>query len=84
MRPNLSTWQALALAAQFGATLAVAVGLGILVGSFLDGRLGTGILFTLLGVFGGLASAVIGVVQLMNFVQRRNAAQRDRDNERGE
>ncbi|MBI4492962.1 MAG: AtpZ/AtpI family protein [Chloroflexi bacterium] len=79
MRPNLSTLQALAVATQFGFTLAVAVGLGILLGSFLDARLGTGVLFLLLGVLAGLASAVIGTVQLMNFIQRRQTAARENE-----
>lgn len=78
MRPNLSTLQALAVATQFGFTLAVAVGLGILVGSFLDGLLGTGVLFTILGVFAGLAATVISTVQLMNFIQRRQEGQHKR------
>lgn len=76
MRVRLSTLQALAVVTQFGFTIVVAVGLGILVGTFLDGLFGTEIVFTILGGIGGLASAVIGTVQLMNFIQRRQSAAR--------
>lgn len=76
MRPNLSTLQALAVVTQFGFTLVVAVGLGIFVGSLLDGQLRTGVLFTILGALAGLAATVMGTVQLMNFIQRRQSAAR--------
>jgi hypothetical protein len=54
----------------------VAVGLGIFVGGLLDRQLGTQVLFTVLGAIAGLASAAIGTVQLMNFIQRRKQAPR--------
>jgi len=80
---NLSTWQAIAVATQFGFTLAVAVGLGIFVGNAIDARLGlhNAPVFTLLGVFAGLASAIVGTIQMMrSFIQRNNAsAERDKE-----
>lgn len=74
MRPNLKTWQALAIATQFGFTMAAAVGLGFFMGSAIDGWLGTGLVFTLLGALAGMAAAAISTIQLMNFALKRNAA----------
>jgi ATP synthase protein I len=74
--PNLSTLQALGIVTQFGVTCAVAVWLGYVVGSWLDNRLGTGIIFSLIGALGGLISAVTGTIQLMKVVQRRAEAGR--------
>ncbi len=74
--PNLSTLQALGIVTQFGVVCALAVGLGYLLGSWLDSRLGTGLVFTLIGAVGGMISAVSSTLQLMNYVKRR-AATRD-------
>lgn len=72
--PNLSTVQALGIVTQFGVTCAVAVWLGYVVGSWLDSRLGTPLIFTLVGALGGMISAVTSTVQLLNFAQRRAQA----------
>src|SRR5262249_40379487 len=56
--------QALAVASQFGITLVVSVVLGFLAGQWLDGRLNTAYIFTLIGVLVGLAGATVGGVQL--------------------
>lgn len=69
--PSLSTWQALGIVTQFGVTCAVAVGLGYVVGKWLDNLLGTGLVFTLIGALGGMISAIIGTLRLMKYVQRR-------------
>ncbi|MBI2755714.1 MAG: AtpZ/AtpI family protein [Chloroflexi bacterium] len=60
----LSTIQSLAIASQFGVTLAVAVGVGLLLGQWLDARLGTGIVFTLIGALLGLASGVMAALRI--------------------
>lgn len=72
MRGNLTTWQAVAVATQFGFTLAVAVGLGIFVGNWLDSRLGTGVLMMILGLFAGLIGATVSTVKTLNALSRRN------------
>ena len=79
----MRTWQAIAVATQFGFTLAVAVGLGIFVGSSIDGWLGwqNAPAFTLLGVFIGLASAIYSTVQSLQAFTRRNNASSERDKE---
>ena len=69
--PNLRPLEALGVVTQFGVTCAVAVWLGYLLGSWLDGRLGTGLIFTILGALGGMISAITGTIRLMNYVQRR-------------
>ena len=69
--PSLRAWEALGIVTQFGVTCAVAVWLGYLLGSWLDGRLGTGLIFTILGALGGMISAITGTIRLMNYVQRR-------------
>ena len=62
--PGLTTAQSLAVASQFGVTLAVGVGLGLLAGQWLDGQVHSGYLFTLLGVLAGLTVGVSSVVAL--------------------
>src|SRR5437588_7512904 len=62
--PGLTTAQSLAVASQFGVSLAVGVGLGLIAGQW-AGRSGPyGPLFTLLGVFAGLILGMISVVAL--------------------
>jgi hypothetical protein len=72
---NLTTWQALAVAAQFGVTLAVTVGLGVFVGNFVDSRLGLSNvpIFTLLGTVAGLVAAIVGFVRVMQKINRQAA-----------
>jgi F0F1-type ATP synthase assembly protein I len=60
----VTTFQALAVASQFGITLAVAVVLGFFAGQWLDGRLNTGIVFTLIGVLIGLIAATVNTVRV--------------------
>jgi len=62
--PTVTTYQALAVASQFGITLAVSVVLGYFAGHWLDDRLNTAIVFTLLGVLLGLVAAVLNTVRL--------------------
>ena len=62
--PGLTTAQSLAVASQFGVSLALGVGLGLVAGQWLDGQLHTGPLFTLLGVFAGLVLGMSSVVAL--------------------
>src|SRR3712207_2585044 len=71
-RPTLSIVQALVVASQFGFTLVVSVGLGLVVGQWLDGQFHTGIVFTLIGVFAGLAAAATGTVSLYRAALRRS------------
>jgi hypothetical protein len=54
----------LAVASQFGLTLAVGVGLGLLAGQWLDGQLHSGVVFTLVGVLTGLVLGATSVVAL--------------------
>ena len=70
--PTLTTVQALAVASQFGVTLAVSVVLGVLAGQWLDARFNTGIIFTLIGVLVGLAAAGTSTVRLYRATLRRS------------
>jgi F0F1-type ATP synthase assembly protein I len=70
-RPTVTTLQALAVASQFGITLAVSVVLGYFAGQWLDGRLNTGIIFTLIGVLLGLVGAAISTVRLYEATLRK-------------
>src|SRR4051794_9411173 len=62
--PSVTTFQALAVASQFGITLAVAVVLGFFAGQWLDDHLNTSPLFTLIGVLLGLVASVLNTVRL--------------------
>jgi len=63
-RPTISIVQSLAVASYFGVSLAVSVFLGYLAGQWVDGRLNTGIVFTLIGVLLGLVAASTSAVRL--------------------
>jgi F0F1-type ATP synthase assembly protein I len=63
-RPSISVVQSLAIASQFGITLAVSVVLGYFVGQWLDTQLHTGIIFTLIGVLLGLVAAATSTVRI--------------------
>ena len=70
--PTVTTFQALAVASQFGITLAVSVVLGYFAGHWLDDRLNTGIIFTLIGVLLGLVGAVLNTVRLYRALLRKS------------
>ena len=72
--PSLRAWEALGIVTQFGVTCAVAVWLGFLLGYWLDGLLGTGIIFSLFFALGGMISAVVSTYQLLKFIARRAEA----------
>ena len=75
---NITTFQALAVASQFGITLAVSVVLGFFVGQWLDTRFGTGIIFSLIGVLIGLAAAASSTVRIYQGLLRRSATKGSR------
>jgi F0F1-type ATP synthase assembly protein I len=67
----MTTFQALAVASQFGITLAVSVVLGYFAGHWLDDRLGTNFIFTLAGVLLGLVAASVNTVRLYRAMLRK-------------
>ena len=74
--PSITTVQSLAVASQFGITLAVAVILGFFAGQWLDGRLNIGIpLFTLIGVLLGLVGAATNTVRLYRATLRKSESE---------
>lgn len=79
--PNLGAWEALGVVTQFGVTCAVAVWLGFLLGSWIDGLLGTGSIFSLVLALGGMISAVTGTYQILKVLGRRQAARKARGQE---
>jgi len=72
--PTVTTFQALAVASQFGITLAVSVVLGFFAGNWLDDRLGTTYIFTLIGVLLGLVASATNTVRLYRALLRKVAA----------
>ena len=74
--PTITTVQALAVASQFGITLAVSVVLGYLVGHWVDDHLGTGIIVTLIGVLLGLVAAATNTVRLYRNLLRNSESER--------
>src|SRR5579872_1459491 len=75
--PSVTTFQALAVASQCGITLAVSVVLGYLAGHWLDDRLNTGIIFTLIGVLLGLVAAVLSTARLYRSLMGKVEFDRD-------
>jgi ATP synthase protein I len=73
--PTVTTVQALAVASQFGISLAVSVVLGYFVGRWIDDHLGTGIIFTLIAVLLGLVGAVYNTVRLYRALMRKTESQ---------
>jgi len=73
--PTVTTVQALAVASQFGITLAVSVVLGYFAGHWLDDRLNTGIIFTLIAVLLGLVAAVTNTVRLYRALFKKSEAE---------
>jgi hypothetical protein len=71
--PGLTTVQSLAVASQFGLTLPVGVGVGLLAGRWLDGVLDSGLVMTLIGAIAGLASGIVSIVGLYRATLRRSA-----------
>ena len=74
--PTVSTFEALAVAGQFGITLVVSVVLGYFAGHWLDDRLNTGIIFTLIGVLLGLVAAVLNTLRLYTALMRKSETER--------
>jgi F0F1-type ATP synthase assembly protein I len=73
--PTVTTFQALAVASQFGITLAVSVVLGYLAGHWLDERLNTAIFFTLIGVLVGLVGSATNTVRLYRNLLRESESE---------
>jgi len=71
--PGLTTVQSLAVAWQFGVTLAVGVGLGIFAGQWLDGVLHSGIVLTMLSALVGLVAGITSTVAVYRATLRRSA-----------
>ena len=72
--PTVTTFQALAVASQFGFTLAVSVVLGYFAGHWLDDTLKTAYIFTLIGVLLGLVAAAVNTVRLYRAALRKSAS----------
>jgi F0F1-type ATP synthase assembly protein I len=68
----VTTFEALAVASQFGISLVACVVLGYLAGHWIDDRLNSGIIFTLIGVLLGLVAAVSNTVRLYNALMRKH------------
>lgn len=68
---NLTLWQAVAYATELGIAFATAVVVGLLVGSWADGRLGNEVpILTVVGSLVGLASGVYSTVRIAQLLTR--------------
>lgn len=67
--PNSSFWSALALPGQVGLFIALGALLGVGAGSFVDGRLHTTPVATLIGLLLGLAAGIYGVFRLVSSIK---------------
>ena len=67
------TFQYIGLISQVGLGMAVSILIAFLIGLFLDRKLGTGPLFTIVGIFGGVAGGFWNAYRLI----MRDGAKRD-------
>lgn len=74
-----SSLQAVARYSGHGLTLAAAVGLFLLAGWWLDGRIGTTPLFTILGAFVGAAAGFYYLIQHLLLLPRAREKERAQD-----
>ncbi len=65
----MKRWRVLAFIMELGFTVGFSILIGIGVGWWLDGKLGTRPIFTLIGLFLGLASAVYNLYRLSSMVR---------------
>ncbi len=70
--PGLNTFQAVTVGASFGGSLGILVAAGVIAGQWLDGQLGTSLVFTLIGVVLGFATALTSTVRLYQALLRRS------------
>jgi F0F1-type ATP synthase assembly protein I len=70
---GLTTAQSLGVASQFGVTLAVGVGLGLLAGQWLDSLLHSGVVLTMIGALVGLVAGTASTVTLYRATLRKSA-----------
>jgi F0F1-type ATP synthase assembly protein I len=68
--------EAVAIASQFGVTLAVSVGLGLFVGQWLDGVAHTSFVFMLIGVLLGLAAGAMSGMTVYRAAMRKGGFER--------
>jgi F0F1-type ATP synthase assembly protein I len=78
---DLSGAETLAVASQLAVVLAVSVVIGLVGGSFLDARLGTGHVFVIVGAILGTAAGIYTMVQTTSFLV--NHFQQKRANPKG-
>ncbi len=65
-RPKLNDYSAFALLGQVGLTISLAMLLGVGAGIFVDSKLGTSPIATLIGLLLGLAAGIYGVFRLIS------------------
>ncbi len=75
-----STLRALAIMSQLGLSIAVPLGLGILLGVWLDSQFHTNPWLTLVGIALGMVVAVVTMAQLLRFQRDPEDVARDRAN----
>jgi hypothetical protein len=65
-RRKLSDYAGLALVGEVGLTIALSMLAGVLIGRFIDSKLGTSPIATLIGLLLGLAAGIYGVFRLIS------------------
>jgi ATP synthase protein I len=65
-RRKLSDYSGFALVGEVGLTIALSMLAGVLIGRFIDGKLGTTPIATLIGLLLGLAAGIYGVYRLIS------------------
>ncbi len=66
----MKRWRVVAFITELGFTIGFSLLIGIGAGWWLDGKLGTKPIFTLIGLFLGLASAIYNLYRLSSMVRK--------------
>ena len=66
-----SSLEALTLITQLGLTIAIPIVLGVAAGHWIDGKLGTGMVFSLILLIIGIAGGITGAYRLVAAVVKR-------------
>lgn len=66
-----SGFETLALVPQLGLTIAIPIVLGAYAGHWIDGKLGTGVIFSIILLFVGIAGGIVGAYRQVMMITKK-------------